>query len=106
MMLRCLCLCVCVCVYGGRQRSFFLLPAFLSSLSLFLSPLFLCAGILLKQIGANRLCHCMTQGSPNRKGASQKERKRQIKGIKGEIKERRKRVSWRRRKKNLGQHKS
>lgn len=60
--------CTCVCEFASRLHSY---PHLL-----FLSPLFLCAGILLKQIGANRLCHCMTRVSPNRKKKRMPEREK------------------------------
>ena len=101
--LRCLRVCVCVCgwmvagwcnvsvsVRADRGHFSFSLHCYPPSLFSH-SPLFLCAGILLKQIGANRLCHCMTQGSPNRKRTSHKrEEKANREGVHGEIKEKEK----------------
>lgn len=88
---------VCVCVSARAGRGRFSSYPHCYPPSLFLSPLFLRAGILLKQIGANRLCHCTTQGSPNREGASQKKRKKANRGgCKGGIKEWIEMGSWRR----------
>lgn len=61
--------CMCVCDAG---RGYFSSCLHSYPPLLFLSPLFLCAGILRKQIGANRLCHCLTWDSNRKKEDARK----------------------------------